>query len=83
MITAFLDLFFSLITYLLDFLPPADFSVVFNSEGLNFFKNILSYMLFFFPNDLFTTFMVCVCFWLVVQFVWAVIEFILKKFMLS
>ena len=83
MITAILDTFFCLITYLLDFLPAADFSVVFNSEGLNFFKNIVSYMLFFFPSDLFVAFITCFCFWVVIQFAWAVIEFILKKFMLS
>ena len=83
MITAVLDTFFNLIIYLLDFLPAADFSVIFNTEGLNFFKNIISYMLFFFPIDLFIATLTCVCFWIVVQFAWAVIEFILKKFMLS
>ena len=83
MITAILDVFFNLITYLLDFLPSADFSVVFNSEALSFFKNIVSFMLFFFPSDLFTAALGCVCFWVVIQFAWAVIEFILKKFMLS
>ena len=83
MITAILDTFFNLIVYLLDFLPVADFSIIFNAEGLNLFKNIISYMLFFFPNDLFIATLTCVCFWVVVQFVWAVIEFILKKFMLS
>lgn len=51
MITAILDTFFGLIIYLLDLLPAADFSVVFNTEGLDFFKNIVSYMLFFFPSD--------------------------------
>jgi len=83
MITAILDTFFGLIIYLLDLLPAADFSVVFNTEGLDFFKNIVSYMLFFFPSDLFVATLSCVCFWVVIQFGWAVVEFILKKFMLS
>ena len=83
MIKGLLDVFFNLITYLLDFLPVADFSTVFNAESLGFFKNIISFMLYFFPLDLFSVMLSSVIFWVGVQFVWAVIEFILKKFMLS
>lgn len=83
MIKGLLDVFFNLITYLLDFLPAADFSTIFNAEALSFFKNIISFMLYFFPIDLFAVMLSSVIFWVGVQFVWAVIEFILKKFMLS
>ena len=83
MIKGLLDVFFNLITYLLDFLPAADFSTIFNAEVLSFFKNIISFMLYFFPIDLFAVMLSSVIFWVGVQFVWAVIEFILKKVMLS
>lgn len=83
MIKGLLDVFFNLITYLLDFLPAADFSTIFNAEALGFFKNIISFMLYFFPIDLFAVMLSSVIFWVGVQFVWAVIEFILKKVMLS
>ena len=83
MIKSVLDVFFDLIMYLLDYLPSADFSIIFNEEALSFFKNILSFMLFFFPVDLFTVLLSSVIFWVVLQFAWSVVEFILKKFMLS
>ena len=83
MIKGLLDVFFNLITYLLDFLPAADFSTIFNAEALSFFKNIISVMLYFFPSELFAVMLSSVIFWGGVQFVWAVIEFILKKVMLS
>ena len=83
MIQGILDTFFNLITYLLDFLPSFDFSTIFNNDALNFFKNIMSFMLYFFPRDLFVSIFSSVAFWVSLQFIWAVIEFILKKFMLS
>lgn len=83
MIKGVLDLFFNLIVSLLDLLPAADFSCIFDSVALDFFKNIISFMLFFFPQDLFIAIITSVLFWVGIQFVWAVIEFIIKKFMLS
>lgn len=83
MIKGVLDLFFGLITSLLDLLPAADFSPVFDNAVVGFFKNIIGLMLFFIPKDAFIVIISSVVFWVGLQFVWAVVEFILKKFMLS
>ena len=82
MVLEFLDLIFSFINSFLDILPSLDFNFI-NLDAVNEFFKYISYMLYFYPSDLFIAQMTCVIFWIGAQFAWAPIEFVIKIFMLS
>lgn len=83
MVLELLNMFFEFVNTFLEFLPGFDFSTYINMDAINEFFKYVSYMLYFYPIDLFTAQLACVVFWIGAQFAWAPIEFIIKKFMLS
>ena len=80
MITEYLlTLIFRLFNLIINLLPDLSYIDPLSGFDISGFINILAYGFFIFPYQLFMIFIGNMIFWLGVQMVWAVIEWIYKK----
>lgn len=74
-IEGILTLIFSLVNWIISFLPQG----LALPNWLTSFVSFLGTGLSFFPSNVFTILLSNVAFWLTVQMVWAIIEWVYKK----